>query len=247
MSRLTLAIAGVAVLASSARGDDRDDVRFSRALAKTAAAVRQMEFTRMFTAVWNGSRMGAGDGWFKPSENHYSWSWLAERFDADKNGRISPTELPGAKVRFTRLDRDRDGEITAADLDWSESSPYWKQLTQAQQLLRAIDQDGKLTREEWLQLFDKHAQGKNYLGPDDVRALLNPPPRKPGPGGGGMPSKAVLLQGLLEGELGSMSEGPRLGRRAPDFTLVTHDGRRTVRLSDVRNQKPVVLIFGSFT
>ena len=57
----------------------------------------------------------------------------------------------------------------------------------------------------------------------------------------------VLLQGLLTGELGSLYEGPRLGQRAPDFTLVTHDARQTVTLSKFRNDKPVVLIFGSFT
>jgi len=37
------------------------------------------------------------------------------------------------------------------------------------------------------------------------------------------------------------------GDRAPDFKLKTLDGRRTVRLSDYRGHKPVVLIFGSYT
>jgi thiol-disulfide isomerase/thioredoxin len=39
----------------------------------------------------------------------------------------------------------------------------------------------------------------------------------------------------------------RPGDRAPDFTLMSPDGRQRVRLADYRGQKPVVLIFGSYT
>jgi peroxiredoxin len=44
-----------------------------------------------------------------------------------------------------------------------------------------------------------------------------------------------------------MYEGPDLGAPAPAFTLRTHDRLGLVRLSDHRGNKPVVLIFGSFT
>jgi hypothetical protein len=37
------------------------------------------------------------------------------------------------------------------------------------------------------------------------------------------------------------------GDAAPDFELLTHDKSETVRLSDFRGQKPVVLVFGSYT
>lgn len=37
------------------------------------------------------------------------------------------------------------------------------------------------------------------------------------------------------------------GDPAPDFTLPRLDHSGTVRLSDFRNQRPVVLIFGSYT
>ena len=40
---------------------------------------------------------------------------------------------------------------------------------------------------------------------------------------------------------------PRAGDLAPDFELLDVTGRISVRLSDFRAQKPVVLIFGSFT
>jgi hypothetical protein len=37
------------------------------------------------------------------------------------------------------------------------------------------------------------------------------------------------------------------GDEAPDFTLSTHDHSRRVALSSYRGQKPVVLVFGSYT
>lgn len=37
------------------------------------------------------------------------------------------------------------------------------------------------------------------------------------------------------------------GDPAPDFELLTHDKSTTVRLSDFRGVKPVVLVFGSYT
>jgi hypothetical protein len=39
----------------------------------------------------------------------------------------------------------------------------------------------------------------------------------------------------------------RVGDAAPDFELPTLDHRRVVRLSDEYRQKPVALIFGSYT
>jgi peroxiredoxin len=47
--------------------------------------------------------------------------------------------------------------------------------------------------------------------------------------------------------MGSWYEGPRVGQRAPLFNLPTQDGKRTVALADLLGDKPVVLIFGSFT
>ena len=40
---------------------------------------------------------------------------------------------------------------------------------------------------------------------------------------------------------------PRQGDVAPDFELSDVHGENTVRLSDFRSAKPVVLVFGSFT
>ena len=40
---------------------------------------------------------------------------------------------------------------------------------------------------------------------------------------------------------------PKVGETAPDFELTSYTGEKTVRLSDFREKKPVVLFFGSFT
>lgn len=40
---------------------------------------------------------------------------------------------------------------------------------------------------------------------------------------------------------------PKVGGEAPDFELTGVDGVTTMRLSDYRDKKPVVLLFGSFT
>ena len=43
------------------------------------------------------------------------------------------------------------------------------------------------------------------------------------------------------------AKAPRAGDLAPDFTLSDIEGQNAVTLSDFRGEKPVVLVFGSFT
>jgi len=40
---------------------------------------------------------------------------------------------------------------------------------------------------------------------------------------------------------------PEVGAMAPDFTLRTLDGTETISLAEFRHNRPVVLIFGSWT
>jgi Ca2+-binding EF-hand superfamily protein len=211
--------------------------------------VRQREFVEMFTAVASGSQMGPGDGWFKPSQIRYDFQWLRQQFDADGNGKITRDEFKGPKEVFDRLDRDRDGVLTADDFDWSDRSKLAQQAGPATMLFRMLDRNsnGRVSKEEWDALFQRAARGKDHLTPDDLRELFQPPRPQPGakpPADG--PSPAVLLAGLFNGELGSPFEGPALGELAPLFTLKSPDGKETVSLKQLRG-KPVVLIFGSFT
>ena len=44
-----------------------------------------------------------------------------------------------------------------------------------------------------------------------------------------------------------MREAPKVGEPAPDFQLTTFDGARTTRLQSLWRDRPVVLVFGSWT
>jgi hypothetical protein len=205
----------------------------------------------MLAAIAGGSQMGPGEGWVHPGQSRESWPWLAARADADKDGSITRQEFPGADDGFERLDRNRDGVLTADDFDWSQRSAYARQAGLAAQWTGMIDgnSNGRISRDEWQAFFSRIAKDKNYLTPEDLRAAFHPPP-PPRPAKEAAregPSPLILLQGLLTGELGSFFEGPAIGQRAPEFALKTQDGSREVRLSQYRGHKPVVLVFGSFT
>ena len=43
------------------------------------------------------------------------------------------------------------------------------------------------------------------------------------------------------------ANAPKVGELAPDFELRDSRGENSLRLSDLRGQQPVALIFGSFT
>lgn len=44
-----------------------------------------------------------------------------------------------------------------------------------------------------------------------------------------------------------LREAPKVAEDAPDFTLETRDGSESIRLSKFEGDRPVVLIFGSWT
>jgi Ca2+-binding EF-hand superfamily protein len=210
--------------------------------------VRQREFVEMLSAVASGSQMGPGDGWFKSSQIRYDFPWLCQQFDANGDGKVSREEFKGPAALFERLDRNRDGVLTADDFDWSDRSKIAQQAMPANMLFRMLDQNsnGRVSKEEWEALFKRAAKGKDHLTPDDLRDLFQPPRPQPNAKQPDGPSPAVLLAGLFNGELGSPFEGPALGQPGPLFTLKSPDGKETVSLKQLRG-KPVVLIFGSFT
>jgi hypothetical protein len=211
--------------------------------------VPRSEAVRMLAAVQKEQPLGSGIGWYDPSRRRHDWRWLAGRFDADRNGRITPTELAGPSAFFHRLDRDDDGAVTSEDLDWSERSTWVRREADALKLSRAIDGDGngKLTEQEWQGYFKKLAGAKGYIAAEDLRAALAAPRGGKDKAKGRRVSTAKWLQCLMAGDLGSPFEGPRPGQPAPDFTLSTHDGKKQITLSDFHGKRPVVLIFGSFT
>ena len=87
--------------------------------------------------------------------------------------------------------------------------------------------------------------GKDYISVEDLREHLAIRPEPP------LRftfryrwNRAITV---LNGDIGSMFEGPQVDAPAPDFTLKTHDGQSSVTLSQFQGARPVVLILGSFT
>ncbi len=206
------------------------------------------ESVKMLLAIVRGSKMGPGEGWFGPADMRYSWKWLAERHGVADTEGIPAKAFLGTERWFAQLDRNRDGRITADDLDWSDNNPWVKQASAIQRVFRRMEMtgDGRLSREEWMSFFDSVTQDQSELTAGGLRdAVLA---GKPGAATDvDMPTQAQLIRGLFAGEVGSLYEGPRLDTRAPDFSLKTHDGTETVRLNDLIGKKPVVLTFGNFT
>ena len=225
-------------------------------LGRGAARLKKLEVVEMVSFLARGrpDDMGPGSAWFHPGESRYNWKWFAQRYDKNRDGKITEDEWPDEEKSprlyklFDRLDRDHTGQITAADFDWSMRAPYVRDIMFAGTMLRGLgaDNGGKITREDWDRAFERLAKDKGFVVPEDLRARLNPPPEKPKGPPPADPSPLVFVKGILDGDLGSPFEGPAVGQRAPDFRLKTHDGNGEIALSDLRG-KPVVLVFGSFT
>lgn len=209
----------------------------------------QSEAVRMLIAILRGLQMDGSNGWFDPAVSRYTWAWLLERNGLDPKATAIPKDkFRGEAALFDRLDRNGDGQITPSDLDWSDQSPYVQQAGVINRVFRRMDAngDGRLTREELDAFFKMVAKGKDYFTADDLRQAIIPRgPSGLAPGDG--PSVPVLVKGFFASEIGSLCDGPKLGEKAPNFTLKTPDGKETITLSKLIGSKPVVIILGNFT
>lgn len=214
-----------------------------------AAANQQLpESVRMLVAIVNkGAAIGYSDGWFGPAKSRYTWDWLATTHNVDLQSGIPRERFRGDSRVFDCLDRDRNGLITADDLDWSGSHAYVQQSALVLRLFRQLDAggDGRVTREDWQCFFERVTRGRDAFSASDLLdALLA--------SGGGFrpgdaPTTAMLLKALFNNELGSLHEGPQIDERAPDFTLTTQDGKGVIHLAAEIGAQPIVLFFGNFT
>lgn len=219
------------------------------------------EWVEMAVAVFRGQEMRVGSGWWKPSAKRYDWKWLRANFDSDADGAVSAQEfsaqcpstltalLPKDKL-FERIDRDFNGQLASDDFDWFSrplvSDPR-SMMGDYMFMMLDADSNGRVTPDE-LQEFLKQSDqgGLGFLTPEDLSRTIARVFSSSGRGGGG-PDAADMVRMFFNGELGTFEQGPNVGDLAPDFTLPTHDGSRTVTLSESRGKRPVVLIFGSFS
>jgi hypothetical protein len=192
---------------------------------------------------------GSPGGWYHPSISRYTWEWFAAQFDGNGDGTIVRAEFTGTAGAWDRLDRDHNGVIAATDFDWSERSAWYQMARQGSRRFDVIDSDGngRITSEEWQAYFAVVADGKDHLTNDDLRDAMFINAERPRSRLATFADRVDRFKVILNGDIGSMFEGPALGAPAPDFTLASHDHQGFVRLSEHRGKKPVVLIFGSFT
>lgn len=206
------------------------------------------EAIRMYLAICRGLPMATGHDWYGPGQSRYSWNWLADRHGVPPDAGIPLDKFLGEPAWFQRLDRNRDGQITADDLDWSSSSSWVQSAYIANRFFRRMDPngDGRLSKADWLAYFDTVAQGRDEINSEQLReawlAGLSS-----GYLPGDAPTKERLLEGFFSGDIGSLQEGPDLNGAAPDFSLQTTDGQRSVQLAAEIGPQPIALVFGNFT
>src|SRR5262249_17264345 len=100
-----------------------DPAGFMKALRTRVQDGRKPEALAMAQLlVTKGIQMGPTDGWFRPGQSRYGWSWLAARHSLGKEPGIDAKSFRGPTELFQRLDRNRDGLLTPDDFDWSEYS-----------------------------------------------------------------------------------------------------------------------------
>ncbi len=124
----------------------------------------------------------------KQQNNGTTWRFLAEKYDKDKDGIITPKEYDRRVETFVRLDADGNNILTKSD-------------------------------------FNRPSGGRTA------------------PGRGKRQADAAL-----SGRQVAREQPPKVGEVAPDFKLpLVTDPSQTIQLSSFAGEKPVALIFGSYT
>lgn len=173
---------------------------------------------------------------------------MFEESDKDRDGFLDRSELPERmRTRFEQMDANQDGKLALSELTrFAGRGPNDAQKRQnsatADPLLRYLDAsgDGELSADEiagaieLLRKLDKNDDGAIDRG--ELGVLMRS-------GSGGRPGE--IITPAAKGE--RIAEKLKVGDVAPDFTLPLLSGQAKITLSGFQGQKPVVLIFASYT
>ncbi len=259
LSSLVAALLSVPAPEESPSPPGRANRVASTSPASKQPALRPPEWLDMFVAILRGEALEEGKGWWRPAQSLHGWSWLSERYDAGRDGRLEPKDFGKSRGHFDRLDRNEDGIIDRDDLEGPAPPDPPAHVKEFFERLDS-DHNDRISWDEFSWFFQQGDRKKRgFLTRRDLAVALGGLAAEAGApdlgdgkekgekARGGMPPKHALLYLLFTGQLGSFREGPELGAEAPDFSVPPLTGGDPVRLSAARGKQPVVLIFGSFT
>jgi len=208
--------------------------------------------------------------------NDEFWSYLSTTYDRDANGQVARDEYARGEESFARLDRDRDGVLTRADLDRELVLPG--ELVGPILLVRLAggpDAKSASTSDVAAKLKSMDSSGDGRVDRDEYARAS--PPFMPGHDAFG------TLLGALDGDRDGLLSGPEidhwLTRRdvdgdgsltlrersttgpapregfiefadrqpAPDFVATAMETLQPTSLASKFGPRPIALIFGSFT
>ena len=236
----------------AALDSDGDGKLSSNELDRAVAVLRSLDEDKDGTV--SGPEMGIRPGGGGPGRRGPTAPPF-DQWDANGDGKVSREEAPErAHERWNRMDRNGDGFIDQKEQEevqamfrrmrerggpqtgggrGARGEGIWKVLAEKYDR----DKNGEITLEEYGRSEERFGQlDKN----DDGKLTL-----------------ADLTSGRRNAGAGNTVRGPegppKVGDEAPDFELpfATKDGKvaegRNVRLSSFKGEKPVALIFGSYT
>lgn len=187
---------------------------------------------------------GIQSDWVRTGKSRYDWKWLAKQCDHNSDAQILPDEFPLSQQAFAHLDRNWDGRLTSEDFDWDQEGILCTRKETTFALFKSVDQnsDGRITQDEWSDLFAHGSNGQEYLDAELLEKLIYLP---------------RVIKTAKENQLRARRtefspdrlagmKVPQPGDLAPDFELSSPDTQTTVRLSALRG-RPVVLVFGCYT
>ena len=181
---------------------------------------------------------------------------ILAQYDKNGDGFLEKDEFPQRMLdRFQQMDADSDGKVSLEELRrvaglGANGRPAANPSTaEKDSLLGYLDTsgDGELSAEEIaaaaerLGTLDKNEDGK--LDRDELAPLSRPAAGNNGGRNRGKPGE--IITPAAKGE--RIADKLKVGDVAPEFSLPRLSGKGAVSLAALRNKKPVVLIFASYT